>query len=90
MKDHRLYIAWGALMALSLGSTLLSLPAIWVRWPVIAGTGVLVLAWLKARVILLRYLGLAEAPSWQRGFDISLGLFLLILLALYSFSPGSV
>ncbi len=83
MKGPRLHIAWGSLMVLSLGSTLLSQPDIWALWPVAAGIGALVLAWLKARIVLSRYLGLAAAPSWQRGFEISLALFCLLLLGLY-------
>lgn len=83
MKLRALHTAWGALMGLSLASTLLSLPAIWLVWPVAAGIGVLVLAWLKARIILKRYLGLSAAPSWQRGFDITLAVFLALLLGLY-------
>ena len=83
MKGQRLHIAWGKLMVLTLGSTLLSLPDIWEFTPVVAGIGVLVLAWLKARIVLSRYLGLASAPSWQRGFEISLALFCLLLLGLY-------
>ena len=35
------------------------------------------------RLILTRYLGLANAPFWRRGFDVTLGLFVLLLLALY-------
>ena len=44
---------------------------------------ILTLAWLKARVILGRYLGLAAAPFWRRGFNLSLALFCLLLLGLY-------
>lgn len=79
--------AWLWLLALSLGSTAITL---W-HWPpqmtVPAGTAILVLAWVKARVILARYLGLAAAPFWRRGFELSLALFCLLLLALY-LAPG--
>ncbi|MAU53191.1 MAG: nitric oxide reductase F protein [Roseovarius sp.] len=75
--------AWGVLLGLSLGSTALSLRP----WPTElaapAGAVILTLAWLKARVILARYLGLAAAPSWRRGFDLALALFCLLLLGLY-------
>lgn len=49
----------------------------------LTGTMVLILALLKARVILARYLGLAEAPSWRRGFNLVLSLFCAVLLGLY-------
>ncbi|EPX81477.1 cytochrome C oxidase subunit IV family protein [Litoreibacter arenae] len=51
----------------------------------LTGSLVLALALLKARVILSRYLGLADAPSWRRGFNLALTLFCLILLGLYLF-----
>lgn len=84
--------AWITLMALSAAATILSLsrPMLPTGDTGLAGfvaplTGGLVLglAWLKARVILARYLGLAAAPSWRRGFDLVLALFCLLLLALY-------
>ncbi|MGB4829362.1 MAG: cytochrome C oxidase subunit IV family protein [Paracoccaceae bacterium] len=71
--------AWAILLALSAASTGLAASGI-------AGAGlslsVLVLAGMKARVILGAYLGLASAPSWQRGFDLTLGLFLAVLAVL--------
>lgn len=83
MATDPLMRAWAWLLALSLGSTVVSLWA----WPdglaPLAGATILVLAWLKARVILARYLGLAAAPFWRRGFDISLALFCLLLLGLF-------
>lgn len=83
MTGRHLFAAWLGLVGLSLGSTLLSLPAIG-RGPGWAlGLCVLILAGLKARIILSRYLGLAAAPFWQRGFDISLVLFCGLLLGLY-------
>ncbi|MFB9149777.1 nitric oxide reductase F protein [Roseovarius ramblicola] len=83
MHRDPLLRAWGALIGLSLGSTVLSL---W-HWPprlaALAGALILTLGWLKARVILARYLGLAAAPFWRRGFNLSLALFCLLLLGLY-------
>lgn len=83
MRCDPLLRAWGWLLALSLGSTVVSL---W-HWPpqltALAGMVILFLAWAKARVILSRYLGLADAPFWKRGFEIALGLFCLLLLGLY-------
>jgi hypothetical protein len=49
----------------------------------ITGVVVLMLALLKARVILSQYLGLWAAPSWRRGFNLSLTAFCLLLLGLY-------
>jgi len=49
----------------------------------IAGVIVLLLALMKARIILSRYLGLASAPSWRRGFNLSLSFFMLAALGLY-------
>lgn len=83
MTRKALYIAWGALIALSLASTVLSLPAIWAHWPVATGVAVLGLAWQKARIILSQYLGLAQAPAWRRGFELALGLLCLLMLGLY-------
>ncbi|WP_394197019.1 cytochrome C oxidase subunit IV family protein [Litoreibacter albidus] len=51
----------------------------------IIGIVVLVLALLKSRLILSRYLGLAGAPAWRRGFNLSLTLFVLLLLGLHLF-----
>ncbi|UWP88981.1 cytochrome C oxidase subunit IV family protein [Aliiroseovarius crassostreae] len=44
---------------------------------------VLALSGLKARIILLDYLGLRGAGSWQRGFNAFLILFLLVAFGLY-------
>ncbi len=83
MSNRTLYIAWGSLIALSLGATLLSLAGIWSIWPLAAGIAVLTLAWLKARIILSQYLGLAAAPFWRRGFEFALAALCLLLLGLY-------
>ncbi|WP_267168711.1 nitric oxide reductase F protein [Sulfitobacter sp. F26169L] len=83
MTQRSLYIAWAVLVALSIGSTILSVSGIWTRWPIVAGMAVLVLAWQKARIILLQYLGLAEAPSWRWGIEFALALLCLLLLGLY-------
>lgn len=66
--------AWAALLALSAAST--ALAASGVTGATLA-LPVLVLAGLKAHVILKDYLRLATAPGWLKGFD--LGLTLLIL-----------
>jgi len=64
--------AWIALLALSAITTTLA----------VVQPALTVLAWLKARVILARYLGLAAAPDWLRGFNLVLALYAILLLAL--------
>ncbi len=83
MKQRTLYTAWGTLIALSLGSTLLSLSGIWAQWQVAASIATLALAWQKARIILAQYLGLAAAPAWRRGFEFALAMLCLLMLGLY-------
>ena len=83
MARDRLFRAWLAMIGFSAASTAISL---W-QWPTaltaLAGVLILGLAWAKARVILLSYLGLAEAPFWRRGFSLCLLLYVGLLLALY-------
>ena len=83
MPPRALIIGWSALIALSMGSTLMSLWKIPSGWQALTGTVTLLLAWLKARVILGRYLGLMHAPFWARGFGISLAIYCVLLLGLY-------
>ena len=83
MGNKALHIAWVSLIVLSIAATALSFPAINSYWPTASGIAVLILAWLKARIILARYLGLAAAPAWARGFDLALGGLFVIFLALY-------
>jgi uncharacterized membrane protein YecN with MAPEG domain len=40
------------------------------------------LVFLKSRLILRHYLGLAAAPSWARGFDLVMAAFCLLVLGL--------
>lgn len=83
MTTHALISAWIALLIFSFGSTLISVWPVPPLWQAPAGAVILGLAWLKSRVILSRYLGLAAAPFWARGFAISLALFCALLLGLY-------
>lgn len=48
-----------------------------------AGVAILTLAIVKARVILARYLDLAQAPGWLRGFVWVIVLWALSVLGLY-------
>ena len=78
--------AWLELVALSGAATAVALlrpdaP----RWAAtLAGAAILGLAWLKARVILDRYLGLAAHPAARRGFGAGLGAFAAAALVLYA------
>ncbi|WP_022705026.1 cytochrome C oxidase subunit IV family protein [Pseudorhodobacter ferrugineus] len=78
--------AWLILLALSAASTAVSfnvtlqLPA---QIPLLGGIIILLLAWAKARIIAARYLELAQAPAYLRGFSLVLALFMLTLLGLY-------
>ena len=85
MRDP-LIRAWLALVALSAVATAVSLlrPASPPWAATTAGAVILVLAWLKARVILDRYLGLAGVPGARRGFGAGLGAFALAALVLYA------
>ncbi|WP_068116794.1 hypothetical protein [Tropicimonas marinistellae] len=75
--------AWSALLLLSGLSTVIASLVTRGLAPVAVGGAILVLAWLKARVILSRYLGLWKAPGWRAGFNWVLGFYCLLLLALY-------
>lgn len=79
--------AWLFLMALSAGSTALSI-AVAEGAPtgtlaMLGGAAILTLAWAKARMILNAYLRLDEAPALRRGFGLALALYALVLLGLY-------
>lgn len=88
MPARNLIEAWVALAALSLGTVLLAATDVSGRGATFAAAGVLVLAGLKARVILIRYLGLAGSRFWTRAFDLAIGLFLVLSFALHTFGSG--
>lgn len=71
--------AWGWLVALSAASTVLAASGV-------TGVGlalpVLMLAGLKAHVILRDYLQLVTAPTWLIGFDLGLALLILAFAGL--------
>ena len=77
--------AWAMLIALSILSTAVAALGLEGRWLALI---VLPLAWAKARIILNRYLGLSQAPDIARGFAISLGLFMLVLIGLAVVGTG--
>ncbi|NOE24639.1 cytochrome C oxidase subunit IV family protein [Ruegeria sp. HKCCD6157] len=72
--------AWLGLLALSVGSALLTL--IGAPSAIIAG-GILLLALIKASVILKHYLDLENSQSWLRGFTMVLTGFSVVVFALY-------
>jgi hypothetical protein len=89
MPVRDLVEAWVALVVLSVGTALLATADTSSRGATVVAAGVLVLAGLKARVILARYLGLASTRFWTRAFDMAIGLFLALSFALYTFGSGS-
>ncbi len=75
--------AWLWLIAWSAGTSLAAAMAGTGRWHPAMAAVVLALAGLKAVQILRHYLGLVAAPSWRRGFETVIGLYLLLLFGLY-------
>ena len=75
--------AWIWLIALSGGSALVALMVERGMDRRIAGSLILILALFKSRTILSRYLGLIDAPSWRRGFNLVLSFYCVLLLGLY-------
>jgi len=84
MTSKQMIEAWGLLVALSLATTVLTLIEASGHVRLVIGGAVLVLAGLKARIILSRYLHLAHSAFWMRSFDMAIGLFLLIAFALFA------
>ena len=76
--------AWLTLLALSAASTLLAVAGPgFSGWAVsFASAALLLLAWVKARVILAHYLGLSAAPHILRGFSAVLAIYCIGLLVL--------
>jgi nitric oxide reductase NorF protein len=70
------------LVALSAGSALLTVGRIAISAK-LAGSLLLLLAFLKARLILLDYLKLRQAPPWASGFLVVVAIFVLLLGALF-------
>ncbi len=89
MKPDMLDHAWVGLIALSCGSAIVASSSGSGLSTGLAGVLIVLLALMKARLILAHYLGLSEAPTWRRGFNLSLTLFCLCLLGLY-FLPGII
>ncbi|WP_428546470.1 nitric oxide reductase F protein [Profundibacter sp.] len=90
MLKDKLFRAWIALLVLSATSTAVAIfidrgkTATGAGWvPAVAGAVILLLALIKGRIILSRYLGLETTRFWRRGFNTALTLYALVLLGLY-------
>ena len=71
--------AWALMIALSAASTALAASGLTGAALVLP---ILMLAGLKAHVILRDYLGLSVAPGWLRGFDLGLALLIVAFAGL--------
>lgn len=82
--------AWMTLIGLSAVSTVIALmlPGLEATGLKVASALILILSWLKAHVILSRYLGLAAVPAIGRGFGLVLALFMLAAGGLYLAGGG--
>lgn len=78
-----LVTVWIALAGLSVLTTALTLVETSGRGRIAAVAALLVLAGLKARLILARYLGLATSRFWTSTFDLVIAVFLAAGFALY-------
>ena len=79
--------SWVLLVVLSFGTTLMTLPELSGHWSRAAAAVVLILAGLKARIILQRYLELAASRFWTNTFDFAIAGFLLLAFATYMLAP---
>lgn len=89
MPSRDLVHAWVALLTLSFCTVVIASTgrtALGAGWIAVS---VLILAGLKARIILARYLGLAGSRFWTRMFDLIVGLFLAIAFAVYLLGSGT-
>jgi len=81
--NRTLLTTWIWLITLSAGSALIAYVANHGIDRRITGAIILTLALIKARLILSRYLGLAQAPGWLTGFSMVIGLVGVLILGLY-------
>jgi len=75
--------AWVALSVLSAASVVVASTAGTDFGGSISGAVILLFAWVRARIVLARYLGLWRAPGWLAGFNWVLGCYCLLLLGLF-------
>jgi nitric oxide reductase NorF protein len=88
MPVRDLVEAWAILVVLSFGTVLLAAYGTAGSNGTLVAGGVLALAGLKARVILSRYLGLAQSRFWTRVFDVIVGLFLIASFVVFLAGTG--
>lgn len=88
MASRALLQAWGMLLALSLSTTALTLVDRPGATRMAVAVMVLALAGIKGRIILARYLHLAASHFWTRAFDVALGLFIAMAVAIYLIGKG--
>lgn len=83
MHSKALIEAWVTLVVLSAATTAMTLIDASGTVRIAVAAGVLMLAGLKARVILGSYLQLRHSQFWTRAFDLAVGCFLLICFVVY-------
>lgn len=88
MHDRALVEAWGWLVALSTATTGLTLIDASGAQGMAAAAGVLLLAGLKARIILARYLKLGPSRFWMSALGGAIGGFLALGFAIYLAGSG--
>lgn len=79
MKKNPVTHAWAMLIALSALSTAVAASGVQGRGLALI---VLTLAWLKAQIILNRYLHLSQAPAIARGFALALAAVMVLMIGL--------
>ncbi len=88
MASRALIGAWIWLVALSMATTALTLVETNSDGRIAVAAGVLVLAGLKGRIILARYLKLGASSFWMSAFDGALAGFLALGFAAYLIGTG--
>ncbi len=83
LRAEPLLQTWAVLVLLSLLGTTLSLGLSGALPPELIGIAILALGFAKARLILLRYLGLERASFWRGGGVAAIAVTTLILAGLY-------
>lgn len=81
--------AWAVLVLLSAITTLLTLIEVSGTWRLAIAAGLLLLAGLKAHVIMTCYLGLGRSRFWTSAFDTAIICFLLIGFGVYLLGSGA-
>ncbi len=82
MELGEIYRAWAFLLAASIATTALTLVTRGDARLAVCGA-LLVLAGIKARTILSRYLELRHSAFWMRSFGTAISLFLMVVFAFY-------